>query len=347
MKRRNLFAVHGLDAHDRVSRCFCALIGVAGMVAFGAVETTDFVCDGNGNTNLWELSSTEADLYGRKFSENDDAITSPVYGGAVVSVGVSARMFSTGNGSALRMEARPSDIENWRVVHRLVFLNNAVTNETFSLSRADDFRQFRLVFERGVGTMRVGSFKAVWRADGEVAVPHSLAVSEVTESSFIANWVVDEPVDRFLFDCYRESMTSWTGQAKWAEMFVRCVNANKVPKKLTADTFDSYTDLPGWSGDFVYAPSGADGVIQVGKAEKGEGWFISPELPAMEEVELVVRARAFAEQPDHSMPVFLIRGANTNAVESFELSTSFSDCHCAIPEILAGDRLAFRSFSVG
>jgi hypothetical protein len=97
----------------------------------------------------------------------------------------------------------------------------------------------------------------------------------------------------------------------------------------------------------VYAPVGFDGAIQVNKTSGSVGWLVSPGLTALGPVELVVRARAYVEQPDHVMPVFLIRDGATNKVESFELTASFKDCHCQIPEIREGDRLAFKSFSVG
>lgn len=178
-------------------------------------------------------------------------------------------------------------------------------------------------------------------------VPCDLKARNVTTNSFLASWSADGSVECFLFDCWSLSAAPWTGEEKWKETFSPCVNASKRSKRLTEETFDLYTDHAGWSGDFAYAPAGGNGAIQVNKASGSVGWLVSPELPAMESVELVVRAKAFASQPDRSMPVFLIRDGETNAVASFELTTSYADCHCAIPSVSAGDRLAFRSFSVG
>ena len=323
------------------------LTGLSCLSVSGVSEIADFVGDSYGNTNLWELSGTGLDGYGRKFSDGGDAIASPVYGGAVVRASVSAKMFSAGDGSALKVEARSSGSGDWRELCRMVFVDNSATNGMFAFSRADNWRQFRLVFEKGKGTLRVGSFGVEWRADGEVAVPQMLKARDVTANSFGATWSIDESVDGFLFDCWRESMTPWSGMVKWTETFAQCVNGNKSPRKLTSETFDQYTDNAGWNGDFVYVPAEADGTIQLNKASESVGWLVSPELPAMGPVELVVRARAVANQPDHSMPAFLIRGGVTNVVGSFELTASFADFHCPVPEICAGDRLAFRSFSVG
>ena len=314
---------------------------------FAAVETVDFVEDIHGNVHLWELSETEKDSNGRKFPDGGETITSPVYGGAAVSVNVSAKMFSTGDGSSLKIEGRSAANGNWREIHSLVFVDNSATNETVALSRADDFRQFRITFIRGKGTMRVGSFEVEWRADGEVAVPFGLSADSVTVDSFVATWTIDEAVECFLVDCWRESMSPWTGDVKWRETFERCANETKNPKGLTDETLDLYTDEAGWRGDFLYAPGESKGVIQVNKASGSVGWLVSPPLQASGPAELVVRARAVAEQPDHVMPVFRIRDGITNLVESFELTTSFTDFNCPLQSILAGDRIAFKSFSVG
>lgn len=332
---------------NRLPECVLMLVCVSCMSAFAAIEATDFVDDAHANAERWELSGTEKDGYGRNFQNGGESITSPVYGGAVVSASVSAKTFSIGGGSALVIEARPAGAEDWTEVHRLVFANNSATNETFALPRADNYRQFRLSFVKGEGTMRVGSFAVEWRADGEVAVPSGLSAGSVEADSFIASWTIDEAVECFLFDCWRESMTPWTGDVKWAETFECCTNETRSSKRLTEEIFDMYTDHAGWSGDFVYAPEASKGVIQVNKASESVGWLVSPKLPAADSVEMVVRARAVADQPDHVMPVFLIRNGATNEIGSFELTTSFVDCHCHLQEVLAGDRLAFKSFSVG
>ena len=182
---------------------------------------------------------------------------------------------------------------------------------------------------------------------GEAPVPCDLKAENVTTNSFRATWSADGPVECFLFDCWSVSAVSWTGDEIWKETFSPCSNKNKTPKRLTEATFDQYTDHAGWSGDFAYAPAGGNGAIQVNKTSGSIGWLVSPGLPAMESAELVVRAKAFAAQPDHAMPVFLIRNGETNAVASFELTTSYADFHCAVPPVSAGDRLAFKSFSVG
>ena len=327
----------------------CLLIMIVGLMStvWGGVDHTDFVEDVNCNTNLWEMSETELDGNGRKFSDGGECIVSPVYGGAVVEVSVSAKTYSTGDGSSLKIESRTPGSEDWREVHRLVFADNSATNETFALTRADNCRQFRLTFVKGKGTLRIGSFRVVWRADGEVAIPSELTADDVAADSFHASWTIDEAVDCFLFDCWRESMTKWTGEEKWSETFGKCVNEGKSGKRLTAETFDQYTDCPGWSGDPVYVPAGGNGTIQVNKASDSVGWLVSPSLPEMSSVELVVRARAFKMQSDHVMPVCIIRGGATNDVAAFELDASFGDFHCPIEKIMAGDRLAFKSFSVG
>ena len=333
----------------KISASIVMMASGIGLSALGGVSATDFVDDSNSNTNQWVLSETSVDGNGRKFSNNGESITSPAYEGAAVSVTVSAKNVgfrSDDDRSALKIEAKASGSESWTEVHQLVFANGSATNETVSLERRDNYRQFRLVFVKGAGTMRVGSFEVAWRADGEVAVPFSLMGSDIASDSFYATWAVDEPVECFLFDCWRESITPWSGTLKWSENFTACVNASKNPKRFTEEVF-AECGLSEWSGDFVYLPAGCNGTIQINKTSDSVGWLLTPELPSMENVELVVRACAFAMQPDHVMPVFIVRGGSTNELAAFELTESFADYHCPVPEILAGDRLAFKSFSVG
>lgn len=316
---------------------------------FGAVEVTDFIDDTEGSVSRWDVSETELDGNGRKFPDGGEAITSPVYGGSAIRVSVSARMFGqniAGSGSALKIEARTSAADGWEEIGGIVFSGGSATNGTFSVLRSEDFRQFRLSFIKGNGTLRVSSFSVTWRAEGEVAVPFSPGTSEVGDRSFDAVWMIDETVDSFLFDCWKVSMTRWTGDVKWSEGFDACENTGGSAKDIT-DGLDEHTGNPGWGGEYLYIPAGHTGVIQVNKASGSVGWLVSPELPEMKEVELVVRAKAYAEQPDHVMPVYLIRGGVTNDLAAFELGTAFSDHNCTIGDVLEGDRIAFKSFSVG
>ena len=333
----------------KMSVSIVMLSGVIRLSAWGGVTVTDFVGDSNSNTNQWSLSDTVVDGNGRKFSNDGESITSPIYEGAAVSLTFSAKMVQyqkDGARSSLTIEAQAPGAESWTDIHQLVFANGSATNETVSLSRSDNYRKFRLTFIKGTGTMRISSFNVTWRADGEVAAPFSLKCSDVTSDSFYATWTIDEPVECFLFDCWKESMTQWTGTRKWGEDFDACVNETGSAKSIT-NNMDSTYGLVGWSGDLVYLPAGCNGTVQIGKATEGNGWLLTPALPAMENMELVVRACAFAMQPDHVMPVFIVRGDSTNELAKFELTESFADYHCPVAEILEGDRLAFKSFSVG
>ena len=322
-----------------------------GLSAHGGVTITDFVDDSNSNTNLWDLSRTTFDDGdGRKFDgDNEPFVTSPKYEGAVVSISVSAKNVGfkkESERSLLKILAKAPNDELWTEIHQIVFANGSPTNETVSLLRSDNYRRFQLVFVKKTGTLRVSSFSATWRADGEVAAPSSLKASEISSDAFHATWKSDEPVECFLFDCWKETVTSWAGSVKWHEDFSGCINQSGNSKNITDKMADEY-GLAGWSGAYVYLSAGANGTVQVDTATKNVGWLVTPELPHMENVELVVKARAFKMQPDHVMPVFIVRGGVTNELASFELSESFADCHCPVPEILEGDRLAFKSFSVG
>ena len=179
-----------------------------------------------------------------------------------------------------------------------------------------------------------------------LAAPYGLEPVDATTNAFRATWRYDGVADGFLLDVWREVWSPWRGEVLWTETFAACTNTTGNPKSLTPETIDRHTDRPGWSGDALYIPAGAEGVIQINRTD-GIGWLVSPPLPQMGDVALVVRACAAASQPDHTMPVYRIRGDTTNELARFELTTTFADYAQDVPALVAGDRLAFKAFSVG
>jgi hypothetical protein len=105
-------------------------------------------------------------------------------------------------------------------------------------------------------------------------------------------------------------------------------------------------DHDGWDGASIYVPVRSAGVLQIGKTDS-VGWLVSPPLPTAGKCALVVRACAQQLQNDHTLPVFLIRGAATNELARVDLTEALADYAVTLPAVAAGDRLAFKSFSVG
>ena len=179
-----------------------------------------------------------------------------------------------------------------------------------------------------------------------LAAPYGLEPVELSTNAFRATWRYDGVADGFRLDVWRETWVPWRGDVLWTETFAACTNATGNPKALSPETIDRHTDHQGWRGDVLYIPVGAEGIIQINKTD-GIGWLVSPPLPPLEDVALVVRACAVASQPDHTMPVYLIRGDATNELARFELTTAFEDYVQTIPALETGDRFAFKAFSVG
>jgi hypothetical protein len=313
--------------------------------AFPFTVVTDFKSD-QSSFQGWDLTTTDKDdSHGRNFQDNNDYIESPLYDGDVISFSLSAKTFGN-DGSSLVVSARKDKESQFEDVFTLSFANNAETNETVSVARSNHFRQFRLTFKKSKGTLRIGSFSVTCRADGEVAIPVDLAAKEIGNNSFVATWAVDENVDYFLVDCWWLLPSPWTGNVVWREGFDGISNEGSSAKKLTDEDFSRF-DHGGWSGEWIYAAPGSSGIVQIGKASDEIGYLRSPALPAMQNVELVVRASAYEWQPNLNMDIFCVRSAQTNNIATFELDKSFEDYHCLIPEIKEGDCLLFRSFTTG
>lgn len=294
----------------------------------------------------WDLSSTEYnENYGRNFQEDDDFIESPLYGGDVFSFSLTAKTFSN-EGSSLVVRARKDLNSSYEDVFTLHFVNNSETNVTFRVDRSNNYRQFRLVFRKVKGTLRVGAFSVMSRADNEVAIPFELSTKDIKDNSFVATWALDEKVDYFLFDCWTTSSSPWTGTVLWREDFDQLEHDGASAKRLANEDLNN-SSCEGWCGEWIYIPSNLPGVIQVGKASGEIGNLQSPALPAMQNIELVVRAAAYKMQPTHEMSVFCIRAAETNEVATFELTESMEDYHCNISEVQSGDSFLFQSFTKG
>lgn len=330
-----------------------AFAGVFAWAVEAGVQTADFSVPEQVGAVGWDLTHTDWDSGttnpGRKFTNDGDEATSPVYGGSVVQVYLTAKCVSMDKDapSCLTLLGRDGETGEWQTATTVEFQNGSATNIVLNLARAKDYRQFRVRFDKGSGTMRLSSFTAVWREEDEVAAPYDLVVSEATANGFCATWQTDEPVEGYLFYLWREDWIGWRGNVVWGETFAGCENTGRNPKAIMDEQLDSMTDQVGWRGENLYLPAESVDVIQINKASSTTGWLESAALPRMSGVTLVVRACAHTMQPDHVMPVYLVKGNETNECARLELTAEMKDYEVPTLDIAAGDRLLFRSFVVG
>ena len=313
------------------------------------VEITDFAADAYANAGRWNLGEAEYDGdNGMKLSAGDTGIESPVYGGPVVRLALATRCqnMRLAAPSSLQILGRSAAGEDWRECGGATFVNGSSTNMVFALSRHDDVRQLRIVFKKVSGTLRIVSAAATWRAAGELETPSAIEVFDVVAGGFSAAWHVDDEVDAFRFRLWREIPLPWSGDSVWSETFAGCDNAGGSSKRYDKEgmSIDSITDNPGWKGEYIYAPAGIPGMLQLNKASSSTGWLESPVLPDAGIVTAVVRARAFAWQNDRVMPVFRLRNGATNLLAEIELDTETKDFVLPGVDVAAGDKLLFRSF---
>ena len=327
-----------------LSFCFSLWAGTV-MTDFKNMSSYDFTG--------WELSQTDQDEGttnpGRRFMDDGDAVTSPCFEGCVVLVSLDAKCVNMNQGapSSLTILARCSPTDDWRVAAVLNFQTAGATNAVFSLARADDFRQFRLRFDKVSGTMRLMTFAATWRGDGEIDAPSDMVASQSPDGSLHATWPAVDGADGYKVYLWREEWKPWTGTPLWGETFAGCVNTGKNPKALEGEDLDAVADQPGWRGENLSLAAESADMIQINKASSTTGWLESAALPRMSGVTLVVRARAHTMQSDHVMPVYLVHEGVTNDCAQFELTDEMKDYAKAGLDIAEGDRLLLRSFVVG
>ena len=132
------------------------------------------------------------------------------------------------------------------------YMNKPITNIKYQ----DDVISFNFMY---------GSF------DG---VPEVLSATNVTGTSFVANWEAVEDAVEYTVELYKQSASS-NGEGDkellLSEDFMNCTVGNR---ELTYVTIDDYMSSTGWDCDNVYSESG---VLRIGSS-KNYGYLLTPWL---------------------------------------------------------------------
>ena len=130
-------------------------------------------------------------------------------------------------------------------------------------------------------------------------VPAVLQATDVTSTSFIANWeAVDDAVE-YTVELYKElAAVNGAGDKETvlSEDFMNCTAANTA---LNDDIIDSYMSSTGWQCANVYSENG---VLRIGSAKNG-GWLLTPWLEATGNVVTTFDASLYNSSKDDGVVV--------------------------------------------
>lgn len=124
---------------------------------------------------------------------------------------------------------------------------------------------------------------------GAVSVPTVLAATDVTKTSFVANWEAVEDAEEYTVELYKQSgALDGTGEQEviLSEDFINCTAANK---ELFDETIDSYMSSTGWECDNVYSENGT---LRIGSS-KNSGIVYTPWLEASGNVSVTLDASLY------------------------------------------------------
>ena len=152
-----------------------------------------------------------------------------------------------------------------------------------------------------------------------VTVPNILDATDVTETSFVANWEAVEDAVEYTVELYKQTgVESGAGDKEvlLSEDFMNCTAGNSA---LYYDTIDDYMSSTGWECDNVYSENG---VLRIGSS-KNSGMLMTPLLEATGNVTVTLDASLYNPNKDSNVGLaihFYDENGHGFVVENFEVN---------------------------
>jgi hypothetical protein len=155
-------------------------------------------------------------------------------------------------------------------------------------------------------------------------VPQALSASDVTETSFVANWEALDGAEEYAVELYKITETA-AGSGDLVSLLeedflgVTAVNANT---DITS-SINKYTTVNGWSGEKIY---GEGMVIRVGTSQN-PGSLTTPALEANGAVSVDFSTTRYNVNDNNSVLTVLLKEANGEIIaeKSIELTSKWAN----------------------
>ena len=138
-------------------------------------------------------------------------------------------------------------------------------------------------------------------------VPEGLAATDITATSFVANWDAVEDAVEYTVELYKQSVSSngeGDKEVLLSEDFMNCTEGNKG---LSDNDIDSYMSSTGWECDNVYSESG---VLRIGSSNN-PGYLLTPWLEGAGNVVTTLDASLYNRSKDSGV-VLTVRYFDAN-----------------------------------
>ncbi len=151
------------------------------------------------------------------------------------------------------------------------------------------------------------------------SAPKVLPATDVSETSFVANWEAVEDAAEYTVELYKLlAVSDGTGDKEvlLSEDFMNCIHSNR---ELYYDTIDDYMSSKGWVCDNVYSENG---VLRIGSSNDS-GLLMTPLLEATGNVTVTLDALLYNPNKDSNVGlgiVFYDEDGDGFVVENFEVN---------------------------
>lgn len=147
-------------------------------------------------------------------------------------------------------------------------------------------------------------------------VPNMLDATEVTETSFVANWEPVEGATLYMAELYKVvSVADGAGDAEslLSEDFLGCSKSNT---EIKSSDIDDFLSVPGWTGSKIYSENG---VIRVGTSSNA-GELKSPLLTASGDVTVEFKVKLFNTNDTCSVLTVALQTASGETIASEDVT---------------------------
>jgi M6 family metalloprotease-like protein len=172
-----------------------------------------------------------------------------------------------------------------------------------------------------------------------LSVPELANPSDITEDSFVANWLPVEGATSYVLQV--EAMTGGEGPATVLFEDFSGFKSVSSSSLISNNVIDKYTQTQGWEVSNLYGTNNAS--VRVGSSTAFYSHIITPTLKNSEGILLVEFEAASYETDASSAVVSVLNGSEIIATQTIALTGSRATYNCVFEDIPFGCRVKFAS----
>ena len=336
-----------MGIRNLTAACLASAVFAVSRLAFAAMVSVDVsewaVIKSGVTTDGWTVEGLDSYADGStRFNEKRDFALSPDF--ATVITQVTMRVKSSTLEATRFLTITPTDSASATVHRADPTAKDRLTEETFHWTPSEDVHGFRLRIE-GSGSTGWG-IAALTIHTGDIATPGGLRDDPLYRDAFQASW--DEVKDAKRYQVrYAQVVTTpprYETLAEWD--FSALTNTYGSTRGL--DQLQKV--FPGLLGDLsgtnVCMQAYESGHLQIGKSED-LGLLALPHPPEGDDLTGVLRAWKYPDDAKTTMPIFAVRGGETNDLATIEITKERAEYRFRLPDGFAADCILLSSTTNG